>query len=57
MSDIKEYNSYFFDIKIIFMTISTVLGHKNINRKNSDINNVYILNEDENKIKNTTEIK
>lgn len=52
-----EHLSLFFDIKIIFMTIATVLGHKNINRKNSDINNVYILNEDENKIKNTTEIK
>lgn len=52
-----EHLSVFFDIKIIFMTIATVLGHKNINRKNSDINNIYILNEDENKIKNTTEIK
>lgn len=38
--------SLWFDIKIAFMTIATVLGNKNINRANVDISDVYVLNED-----------
>lgn len=52
-----EHLSLFFDIKIIFMTIATVLGHKNINRENADINDIYVLNEDGKKIENTTGTK
>lgn len=36
-----------FDIKIIFMTIATVLGHKNINRAVADTESIYILKNDE----------
>ena len=49
--------SLWFDIKIIFMTITTVLGHKNVNRSNVDTDHAYILNEDGSKVENTTEIK
>lgn len=52
-----KHLSLWFDIKIVFMTIVTVLGHKNINRANVDTGDVYILNEDETKSKNITEIK
>lgn len=41
-----EHLSLFFDIKIVFMTITAVLGHKNINRTNTDVEKTYILNED-----------
>ena len=36
-----------FDIKILFMTVATVLGHKNINRADTDTGNTYILNSNE----------
>ena len=52
-----EHLSLLFDIKIVFMTIATVLGHKNINRANIDTGDVYVLNEDGTKSENTTEIK
>lgn len=35
-----------FDIKIIFITILTVLGHKNINRYNASMDDTYVLEED-----------
>lgn len=35
--------SLWFDIKIIFMTIDTVVKHKNINRIKSDKNETYIM--------------
>lgn len=38
--------SVLFDIKIIFMTVATVLGHKNVNRKNEDTSEMYVINED-----------
>ena len=38
-----KHLSLWFDIKIIFMTIATVLGHKNINRADSNIEDTYIL--------------
>ena len=50
-----KHLSLWFDIKIIFMTIGTVLGHKNVNRANVDTEDTYVLNEDG--TKNTTEIK
>lgn len=49
--------SIWFDIKIVFMTIVTVLGHKNINRKNEDRSKMYVINEDGKKVENTMEIK
>lgn len=49
--------SVLFDIKIIFMTVATVLGHKNVNRKNEDTSEMYVINEDGKKVENTTEIK
>lgn len=49
--------SIWFDIKIVFMTIVTVLGHKNVNRKNEDTSKMYVINEDGNKVENTMEIK
>lgn len=36
-----------FDIKILFMTVVTVLGHKNINRTNADTGNTYIFDSHE----------
>lgn len=48
--------SLWFDIKIAFMTIATVFGHKNINRVNIDTSNVYVLNEDGSKSKDSAEI-
>lgn len=45
-----------FDIKIIFMTVATILGRKNINRVNVNTENVYVLNEDGTKSENTTRI-
>ena len=41
-----ENLSLWFDIKIVFMTIATVLGHKNVNRTESNSNDTYIINED-----------
>lgn len=41
-----EHLSLWFDIKIVFMTIVTVLGHKNINRVNTDDNGTYVLEND-----------
>ena len=38
-----KHLSLWFDIKIIFMTIATVFGHKNINRADSNIEDTYIL--------------
>lgn len=52
-----KHLSLWFDIKIIFMTVATVLGHKNVNRVNVDTGDAYILNEDGSKSQNTTEIK
>lgn len=52
-----KHLSLWFDVKIIFMTIATVLGHKNVNRENVDTGDAYILNEDGSKSQNTTEIK
>lgn len=52
-----EHLSICFDIKIIFMTMVTVLGHKNINRTYADMKNTYVLNEDGSKSENITEIK
>lgn len=49
--------SLWFDIKIVFMTISTVLGRKNINRRSTNIENTYVLNDDGSKSANTMEIK
>ena len=44
-----------FDIKIVFMTIATVLGHKNVNRTGVSTENAYVLEKDG--TKSTTEIK
>lgn len=52
-----EHLSICFDIKIIFMTMVTVLGHKNINRTYADMKNTYVLSEDGSKSENITEIK
>lgn len=52
-----KHLSLLFDIKIVFMTIATVLGSKNINRANVDTGDVYVLNEDGTKSENTAEIK
>ncbi len=52
-----KHLSLLFDIKIVFMTIATVFGHKNINRSNVDTGDVYVLNEDGTKSENSTEIK
>lgn len=41
-----ENLSLWFDIKIIFMTIATVLSHKNINREGVEREDTYILEED-----------
>lgn len=52
-----KHLSLWFDIKIVFMTIATVLGHKNINRSNASTENAYVLNDDGSKSENMTEIK
>ena len=44
-----------FDIKIVFMTIATVLGHKNINRADVSTEDAYVLEKDG--TKSSTEIK
>ena len=38
--------SLWLDIKIVFMTIATVLGHKNINRVNANTEEAYVLEKD-----------
>lgn len=38
--------SLWFDIKIVFMTIRTVLGRKNINRTQTKSQDIYVLNSD-----------
>lgn len=53
-----KHLSLYFDIKIIFMTIATVLGHKNINRINVDTKNTYVLDSNEMmSVKEKAEIK
>lgn len=52
-----KHLSLWFDIKIVFMTIATVLGHKNINRADASTENAYVLNDDGSRAENTTEIK
>ena len=42
-----EHLSLWFDIKIVFMTIATVLGHKNINRVDTDASETYVLQNEE----------
>ena len=50
-----KHLSLWFDIKIIFMTIATVLGHNNINRNDVAKENTYVLEKDGSK--SFTEIK
>ena len=38
--------SLWFDLKIVFMTIASVLGHKNINRTDVSTENAYVLEKD-----------
>lgn len=47
--------SLWFDIKIFFMTIATVLGRKNINREDVNTENAYVLEKDG--TKSSTEVK
>lgn len=41
-----DHLSLWFDIKIFFMTIASVLGHKNINRAQISTENMYVLEKD-----------
>lgn len=41
-----KHLSLWFDIKIVFMTIATVLGHKNINRDDASMEDTYVLEKD-----------
>ena len=50
-----KHLSLWLDIKIVFMTIATVLGHKNINRADASMENTYVLEKDG--TKSSTEIK
>lgn len=50
-----QHMSLWFDIKIIFMTIVTVLTHKNINRLNVKNESTYIWSQDEIRDNNTKE--
>jgi lipopolysaccharide/colanic/teichoic acid biosynthesis glycosyltransferase len=50
-----KHLSLWFDIKIVFMTIATVLGHKNINREDVSTENAYVLEKDG--TRSSTEIK
>ena len=50
-----KHLSLWFDIKIVFMTIATVLGHKNINRADASMEDTYVLEKDG--TKSYTEIK
>ena len=38
--------SFIFDIKVIFMTIRTVLTHRNVNRDESTVSKTYVVEED-----------
>lgn len=49
-----KHLSLWFDIRIVFMTIATVLGHKNINRADVSTENAYVLEKDG--TKSSTEI-
>lgn len=51
-----KHLSLWFDIKIAFMTITTVLGKNNVNRANINISDVYILNENGTKPEKNKEI-
>lgn len=42
-----EHLSLRFDIKIIFMTVLTVLGHKNINRSDASIDETHVVQANE----------
>ncbi len=44
-----QHLSILFDFKIILMTIKTVLTHKNINRLNSNDDEIYVFNDKKNK--------
>lgn len=50
-----KHLSLWFDIEIVFMTIATVLGHKNVNRANISTEDAYVLEKDG--TKTTTEVK
>ena len=52
-----EHLSLWFDIKIVFMTIATVLGRKNINRTNASKDGTYILKDDGTKTEEVVDIK
>lgn len=41
-----KHLSLWFDIKIVFMTIATVLGHKNVNREDISTEDAYVLEKD-----------
>ena len=41
-----KHLSLWFDIKIVFKTIATVLGHKNINRADASMEDTYVLEKD-----------
>lgn len=48
-----KHLSIWFDIKIVFMTIATVLGHKNINRADVNTADAYVLEKDGSKSSTT----
>ena len=50
-----KHLSLWFDIKIVFMTIATVLGHKNINRADASMEDTYVLEKDG--TKTSTDVK
>lgn len=50
-----EHLSLWLDIKIVFMTLATVLERKNINRKNVSMEDTYVINKDGSK--KTTGVK
>lgn len=50
-----KHLSLWFDIKTVFMTIATVLGHKNINRADASMEDTYVLEKDGSK--SSAEIK
>ena len=50
-----QHLSLGFDLKIVFMTIATVLGHKNVNRADVSTENAYVLEKDG--TKSSTDIK
>lgn len=50
-----KHLSIWFDIKIVFMTIATVLGHRNVNREDFNTENAYVLEKDGSK--SSTEIQ